>query len=44
LHQGQATDLVPGAKVAYDLGMDRNGKIAASSVRILTPEEKPAEG
>ena len=44
LHQGQATDLIPGAKVAYDLGMDRNGKIAASSVRILTPEEKPAEG
>ncbi len=44
LHQGQATDLVPGTKVAYDLGMDRNGKIAASSVRILTPEEKPAQG
>jgi CspA family cold shock protein len=44
LHQGQATDLVPGAKVAYDLGMDRNGKIAASSVRLLTPEEKPAQG
>lgn len=41
LHQGQATDLVPGTKVAYDLGMDRNGKIAASSVRILTPDEKP---
>jgi cold shock protein len=40
LHQGDATALVPGAKVAYDLGMDRNGKIAASSVRILTPEEK----
>lgn len=41
LHQGDATALVPGAKVAYDLGMDRNGKIAASSVRLLTPEEKP---
>ena len=39
LHQGQATELVPGTKVAYELGMDRNGKIAASSVRILTPEE-----
>ena len=35
---------VPGAKVAYDLGMDRNGKIAASSVRLLVPEEKPAQG
>jgi CspA family cold shock protein len=39
LHQGDATALVPGAKVAYDLGMDRNGKIAASSVRLLSPEE-----
>lgn len=37
LHQGQATELVPGAKVSYDLGMDRNGKIAASSVRLLPP-------
>jgi CspA family cold shock protein len=42
LHQGDATALVPGAKVAYDLGMDRNGKIAASSVRLLAAEEKPA--
>lgn len=41
LHQGQSTDLVPGARVAYDLGMDRNGKIAASSVRILPKEEAP---
>lgn len=41
LHQGQSTDLVPGAKVAYDLGMDRNGKIAASSVRVLPKEEAP---
>jgi len=42
LHQGDATALVPGTKVAYELGMDRNGKIAASSVRILPPpEEKP---
>lgn len=39
LHQGDATALVPGAKVAYDLGMDRNGKIAASSVRLLGSEE-----
>jgi CspA family cold shock protein len=42
LHQGDATALVPGAKVAYDLGMDRNGKIAASSVRLLGPDEIPA--
>ncbi len=40
LHQGDATALVPGAKVAYDLGMDRNGKIAASSVRLLTARRK----
>jgi CspA family cold shock protein len=43
LHQGQPTDLVPGAKVAYELGMDRNGKIAASSVRVLPSEETPAQ-
>jgi CspA family cold shock protein len=41
LHQGQATDLVPGTRVSYDLGMDRNGKIAASSVRVL-PAEQPS--
>lgn len=39
LHQGQATDLVPGVKVSFELGMDRNGKIAASSVRLLTAAE-----
>lgn len=42
LHQGQAADLVPGTRVAYELGMDRNGKIAASSVRVLTGEDPPA--
>jgi len=41
LHQGQATDLVAGTKVSYELGMDRNGKIAASSVRVLGPDELP---
>ncbi len=41
LHQGQATELVPGTRVSYDLGMDRNGKIAASSIRILPPVETP---
>lgn len=39
LHQGQATELLPGTRVTYELGMDRNGKIAASSVRIVTPAE-----
>lgn len=39
LHQGQATDLVPGVKVSFELGMDRNGKIAASSVRLLAGAE-----
>ncbi len=42
LHQGQATELAPGTKVSYDLGMDRNGKIAASSVRILPPADSAA--
>jgi cold shock CspA family protein len=32
--EGLATDLRPGAKVVYELGMDRTGKMAASSVRI----------
>jgi CspA family cold shock protein len=41
LHQGQATELVPGTRVSYELGMDRNGKIAASSIRILPPVEAP---
>jgi CspA family cold shock protein len=43
LHQGQATELVPGVKISYELGMDRNGKIAASSVRILAAAEAPAK-
>ena len=37
LVEGLATDLRPGAKVAYELGMDRTGKMAASSVRIPPP-------
>jgi CspA family cold shock protein len=41
LHEGEATQLVPGTKVAYELGMDRNGKIAASSIRILPAAETP---
>jgi len=38
LAEGQATDLKPGAKVLYELGMDRTGKMAASRVRIPAPE------
>ncbi len=43
LHQGEATELVPGVKISFELGMDRNGKIAASSLRILPPAEVPAK-
>ena len=39
LQDGDATELLPGKRIAYDLGMDRNGKIAASSIRFLPPEE-----
>jgi CspA family cold shock protein len=38
LTEGQATDLKPGARVLYELGMDRTGKMAASRVRIPPPE------
>ena len=39
LAEGLATDLRPGTRVLYELGMDRTGKMAASSIRIA-PEEK----
>lgn len=42
LQDGDATELVPGKRIAYDLGMDRNGKIAASSIRFLTEEPPKA--
>lgn len=42
LNQGQASDLVPGARVVYELGMDRTGKMAASSVRVVPPPPPPA--
>jgi len=42
LNEGQSTDLVPGARVIYELGMDRTGKMAASSVRIVPKETTPA--
>ncbi len=38
LVEGLATDLRPGTRVAYELGMDRTGKMAASSVRIPPPQ------
>ncbi len=38
LNEGQASDLVPGTKVIYELGMDRTGKMAASSVRVVPPQ------
>ncbi len=40
LQEGQASDLVPGAKILYELGMDRTGKMAASAVRVKPPEPK----
>ncbi len=38
LVEGLATDLRPGTRVLYELGMDRTGKMAASSVRIAPPQ------
>ena len=40
LNEGLATDLRPGTRVLYELGMDRTGKMAASSLRIAPEEEK----
>jgi cold shock protein len=40
LVEGLATDLRPGTRVLYELGMDRTGKMAASSVRIAPAESK----
>ena len=39
LAEGDATTLKPGTRVLYELGMDRTGKLAASSVRIAPPPE-----
>jgi cold shock protein len=38
LVEGLATDLRPGKRVLYELGMDRTGKMAASSIRIAPTE------
>lgn len=40
LTEGQASDLTPGTKVIYELGMDRTGKMAASGVKLAPPAEK----
>ena len=38
LAEGLATDLRPGTRVIYELGMDRTGKMAAASIRIAPAE------
>jgi CspA family cold shock protein len=38
LAEGLATDLRPGTRLIYELGMDRTGKMAASSIRIAPVE------
>ncbi|HTS65421.1 MAG TPA: cold shock domain-containing protein [Candidatus Acidoferrales bacterium] len=40
LAEGLATDLRPGTRVLYELGMDRTGKMAAASLRIAPEAEK----
>ena len=42
LSEGLATDLRPGTRVLYELGMDRTGKMAASSLRIPPPDDSRA--
>jgi CspA family cold shock protein len=43
LVEGLATDLRPGTRVLYELGMDRTGKMAASSIRIAPATPPPAQ-
>ena len=43
LAEGLATDLRPGTRLIYELGMDRTGKMAAASIRIA-PEQNTARG
>jgi cold shock protein len=38
LAQGSSDEITPGTKVTYELGMDRTGKIAVSSLSITTEE------
>jgi len=39
LAEGDPTTLKAGTRLLYELGMDRTGKLAASSVRIAPPAE-----
>ena len=39
LAEGDPTTLKAGTRLHYELGMDRTGKLAASSVRIAPPAE-----
>ena len=43
LTEGLATDLRPGTRLVYELGMDRTGKMAAASIRIA-PDQSAARG
>ena len=38
LTEGSASDLVPSAKILYEVGMDRTGKTAATSLRVPPAE------
>jgi cold shock protein len=42
LVEAQASDLTPGKRVIFELGMDRTGKMAASMVKLAPPAEPPA--
>jgi CspA family cold shock protein len=42
LTEGSAADLSPSSKVLYEVGMDRTGKTAATSLRVPPPPEAPA--
>jgi CspA family cold shock protein len=37
LTEGSASDLVPSAKILYEVGMDRTGKTAATTLRVPPP-------
>jgi CspA family cold shock protein len=39
LTEGAATDLTPGSKILYEVGMDRTGKTCATSLRVPPPPE-----
>jgi cold shock protein len=42
LTEGSASDLAPSSKVLYEVGMDRTGKTAATSLRVPPPPEAAA--